>query len=43
MFNNASNFSNQDLGMWDISNVTDHSDFMYGAGSGNIEPNWPDE
>ena len=40
MFNQASSFSNQDLSSWDVRNVGSHSNFMDGAGSGNIEPNW---
>ena len=41
MFYNASSFSNHDLSGWRVYNVTNHDDFLSGAGSGNIEPNWP--
>jgi surface protein len=41
MFYNASSFSNHDLSGWNVSNVTVHTNFLTGAGSGNIEPNWP--
>ena len=41
MFQSASSFSNHDLSTWDVGNVTDHTDFMTNAGSGNTEPTWP--
>ena len=40
MFQNASAFSDQNLSAWDVTKVTNHSDFMTGAGSRNIEPTW---
>jgi surface protein len=40
MFFNATNFTNQDLSGWDVSNVSIHDGFFVGAGSGNIEPIW---
>ena len=40
MFYNASDFANHDLSGWDVTNVTAHTDFMTGSGSGNTEPNW---
>ncbi len=41
-FKKASNFSNQDLSLWDVLNVDPlkHNDFMTDSGSGNTEPNW---
>jgi surface protein len=41
MFYNATSFSNHDLSGWDVRNVTSHEDFLKGAGTGNIKPNWP--
>lgn len=40
MFRDASAFTNHDLRGWNVTNVRSHSDFMTGAGAGNIEPNW---
>ncbi len=42
MFYYASSFSNHDLNSsWDVHNVTNHTDFGTGWGTGNTEPNWP--
>ena len=41
MFDGASAFTNQDLSGWSVANVTEHTAFMTGAGSGNTEPSWP--
>jgi surface protein len=41
MLYGASNFTNHDLSGWNVGNVTDHTNFMTNAGSGNTEPNWP--
>ena len=41
MFSEASAFTNQDLSGWSVTNVTNHGDFMSGAGAGNTEPVWP--
>jgi len=41
MFYYASGFTNQDLSGWSVTNVTNHDNFMTGAGAGNIEPVWP--
>jgi len=40
MFKGTSSFTNQDLSNWNVSNVTIHTDFMTGAGTGNTEPIW---
>jgi surface protein len=40
MFENATSFSNHNLSSWDVSSVTNHTDFSNGWGSGNTEPNW---
>ena len=40
MFHDASSFTNHDLSGWDVSDVTNHDDFMTGAGAGNTEPLW---
>ena len=40
MFKNSSEFSNNDLSLWDVSKVTNHTEFSLGWGTGNIEPNW---
>ena len=40
MLYGASSFSNHDLRSWDVSSVETHKNFLVGAGSGNIEPNW---
>ena len=41
MFHDASSFTNHDLSGWDVSDVTNHDDFMTGAGLGNTQPTWP--
>ncbi len=41
MFRGAEAFTGHDLRSWDVSKVTDHTDFGTGWGSGNIEPLWP--
>jgi hypothetical protein len=41
MFQDASDFADQNLSGWDVANVTSHTDFMTDSGSGNTEPNWP--
>ncbi len=38
MFYGASAFIGQDLSGWTVTNVTDHTDFMTGAGTGNTLP-----
>ncbi|HHD82434.1 MAG TPA: BspA family leucine-rich repeat surface protein [Campylobacterales bacterium] len=43
MFAYAENFSNQDLSAWDVSEVTNHSDFSTEWGENNIEPTWVTE
>jgi surface protein len=40
MFHLAESFSNYDLSRWDVSKVTNYSNFSDGWGDGNIEPNW---
>ena len=40
MFNGASSFSNHDLSVWNVSNVTEYTNFSSGWGIGNTEPNW---
>jgi surface protein len=40
MFRGATAYTNQDLSAWNVSKVSNHNDFLYEAGSGNIEPNW---
>jgi hypothetical protein len=40
VFYNAEKFASYDLSGWSVGNVTNHTDFMTGAGSGNTEPNW---
>jgi len=40
MFENATAFSNQNLSSWNVNNVINHTDFMTGSGSGNVEPIW---
>jgi len=41
LFYGAAAFTNQDLSSWVVTNVTNHLDFITGAGTGNIEPTWP--
>ncbi|SFV63189.1 Chitinase [hydrothermal vent metagenome] len=41
MFYNATAFTGHDLKDWNVSNVTEHTDFMTGAGDNNTEPTWP--
>ena len=41
MFYHAFAFANHDLSIWNVENVTSHSLFMEGAGTGNTEPIWP--
>jgi surface protein len=43
MFASAYDFKNHDLSGWNVSKVTDHTDFFRYAGSGNTEPIWPDQ
>lgn len=40
MFNLASSFAGHDLSGWNVSSVTEHTDFSNGWGSGNSEPGW---
>lgn len=40
MFRSASSFQGGYIGNWDVSNVTDHTDFSTGSG-GVTEPDWP--
>jgi len=40
MFYNDKNFKNHDLSNWNVKNLSDHSDFLKGAGGNNIEPKW---
>jgi hypothetical protein len=42
MFNEARDFTNQDLGSWNVDNVAsdEHKYFMKNSGGGNTEPNW---
>ena len=40
MLYGASDFTNHDLSAWNVSKVETHNNFLIGAGSGNIEPNW---
>jgi surface protein len=41
MFAGATSFKNHSLSVWNVHNVTSHSNFFTNAGSGNTEPNWP--
>ena len=38
----GTNIFNHLLNSWDVSNVTDHEDFMTDSGADNTEPNWND-
>ncbi len=40
MFTYALAFTNHDLSGWSVDNVTNHNQFMTGAGAGNTEPVW---
>ncbi len=40
MFQSAISLTGQDFSAWAVSKVTNYSQFLVGAGSGNIEPNW---
>ncbi len=42
MFYNASSFSDHDISGWDVSSVTNHTNFSTGWGRGNREPDWPE-
>jgi len=39
MFQDVGDF-HQDLSSWDVSQVTDHENFLYNSGENNIEPLW---
>jgi hypothetical protein len=40
MFEDASAFTNQDLGSWNVAKARGHCDFMTNSGTGNTEPTW---
>jgi len=42
MFAGAKAFSNHNLSSWNVTKVTEHTDFSKNWGSGNTEPNWND-
>ena len=42
MFFEAEVFSGHDLSGWDVGSVSNHEDFMSGAGAGNVGSNWVD-
>ncbi|HOO72939.1 MAG TPA: BspA family leucine-rich repeat surface protein [Spirochaetota bacterium] len=43
MFYDAYSFTEHDLSGWDVDQVTGHTDFSTDWGSGNTEPDWPDD
>lgn len=40
MFYQAIGFSNNNLSLWDVTKVTNHTSFSQGWGTGNVEPLW---